>query len=407
MAAPAVVFDGVWKKFRRGERHDSLRDLVPALIKSALRRGPRTDTLDAQEFWAVQDVSFEVLPGEALGIIGPNGAGKSTTLKLLTRILKPNRGTCRVAGRVGALIEIAAGFHPDLTGRENVYLQGSIMGMNRAEISKKFDAIVDFSGTAAFIDTQIKRYSSGMNARLGFAIAAHLDPDVLIIDEVLSVGDMSFQRKCVERMLEFKKSGAAIVFVSHNLPAVIQLCDNVLFLASSVQQYGDPRAVLRKYVDSSRAVAGLSAEKDAVVLQSATLTSEHGTPVGTTVPTGVPMSLRISMLPKHDYRDLTFGFLIYRASDNLVVYDMNFEAEKIGIDRLQRDVAVTLDISFFANLTRGDYYLEVHAYHNPTQTFLMRRPAGAFAVDEMNTYAGIANVFAMCKPVEESAACAV
>src|SRR5207248_9465421 len=180
--------------------------------------------LVAEEFWAVRDISFAVNEGEALGIIGPNGAGKSTVLKLLTRILKPTRGRCEVRGRVGALIEVAAGFHPDLTGRENIYLQGAIMGMKRAEIAGRLEEIVEFAGVADFIDTPVKRYSSGMNARLGFSIAAHLNPDVLIIDEVLSVGDMSFQQRCVERMADFKRRGTVIVFVSHNLQAVADLC---------------------------------------------------------------------------------------------------------------------------------------------------------------------------------------
>jgi lipopolysaccharide transport system ATP-binding protein len=223
MEAP-VVFDSVWKKFRRGERHDSLRDLVPALVRRSFRRS-QEEALASEEFWAVEDVSFETPAGEALGIIGPNGAGKSTTLKLLTKILRPTRGRAAVRGRVGALIEVAAGFHPDLTGRENVYLQGAIMHMKRAEIARKFDEIVDFAGLAPFIDTPVKRYSSGMNARLGFSIAAHLEPHVLLIDEVLAVGDMGFQQRCIERMHAFKRQGVAIVFVSHNLQAVATLCE--------------------------------------------------------------------------------------------------------------------------------------------------------------------------------------
>src|SRR5205814_3843662 len=200
----AVVFEGIWKKFRRGERHDSLRDLVPALARGLARRRRPLD-LAEQEFWAVRDVSFEVGPGEALGIIGPNGAGKSTSLKLLTKILRPTRGQCALRGRVGALIEVAAGFHPDLTGRENVFLQGAIMGMARNEVTRKLDAIIDFSGLHDFVDTPVKRYSSGMNARLGFSIAANLNPDVLVIDEVLAVGDMAFQQRCINRMEEFKR----------------------------------------------------------------------------------------------------------------------------------------------------------------------------------------------------------
>jgi len=193
MAEPAVRLDQVWKKFRGGERHDSLRDLVPAVARMLVGKSRTHEgQLSQDDFWALRDISFTVECGEAVGIIGPNGAGKSTTFKLLTRILKPTRGQCTVRGRVGALIEVAAGFHPDLTGRENIFLQGAVMHMKRREIARKFDDIVDFAGLHAFIDTPVKRYSSGMNARLGFAIAAHLEPQVLLIDEVLSVGDMAF-----------------------------------------------------------------------------------------------------------------------------------------------------------------------------------------------------------------------
>ncbi len=229
MSEPVVVFDRVWKKFRRGERHDSLKDAIVALAKRPFAR-KNPDVLEGQEFWALRDVSFELRPGEAMGIIGPNGAGKSTSLKLLTRILRPTSGRCFTRGRVGALIEISAGFHPDLTGRENLYLQGAILGMSRQEVLRKMDSIVDFAGIPDFIDTPVKRYSSGMNARLGFAIAAHVDPDVLLIDEVLAVGDFAFQQKCYERLGEFRRAGAAIVFVSHSMQAIVSLCDRALLL---------------------------------------------------------------------------------------------------------------------------------------------------------------------------------
>jgi lipopolysaccharide transport system ATP-binding protein len=247
MSQPAVVFDRVWKKFRRGERHNSLRDLIPAIVKSAVGLGQKSDLEDA-EFWALQDVSFEVHRGEALGIIGANGAGKSTTLKLLSRIMKPTRGRCAVKGRMGTLIEVAAGFHPDLTGRENVYLQGAIAGMSREEIARKFDLIVEFAAVSEFIDTPVKRYSSGMNARLGFAIAAHLDPDVLLIDEVLSVGDAAFQERCVEAMRDLINRGTPLVFVSHNLPAVLELCTRTIVVDHGRIKFdGDPGEALQQY----------------------------------------------------------------------------------------------------------------------------------------------------------------
>ena len=171
MAEHGIVVDGVWKRFHKGEVHDSLRDLVPMLAKRLVGRGPKRSELAEGDFWALSDVSFEVAPGETVGIIGLNGAGKSTMLKILNRILRPNRGHVKIQGRVGALIEIAAGFHGDLTGKENIFLQGAILGMRRKEVERQFDSIVDFSGIEDFIDTPVKRYSSGMNARLGFAIA--------------------------------------------------------------------------------------------------------------------------------------------------------------------------------------------------------------------------------------------
>jgi lipopolysaccharide transport system ATP-binding protein len=401
MVRPIVGFEGVSKAFVRGSPHDSLRDLIPSLARRILgRERARTEAQD--RFWALRDVSFTVDPGQALGIIGPNGAGKSTTLKLLTRILKPTIGRCFTKGRVGALIEVAAGFHPDLTGRENVFLQGAIMGMKRAEIAARFDEIVDFAEIRNFIDMPVKRYSSGMNARLGFSIAAHLEPDVLIIDEVLSVGDMAFQRRCVERMQRFKRAGTAIVFVSHNLPAVIQLCDKALFLAGSVQEYGEPRAVLRRYVDSSRAAYAVATAQDAVTITSSQLVDDTGALVTTTVPSGTRLTLELSLLPRSDVENITFGFLIYRASDNLVVYDVNFDGADLGAARLRHDDPVHLQFSFLTHLTRGDYYLEVHVCHNPTQGFLVRRPVGAFAIDEMQTWAGIANVFAEARLVEKA-----
>jgi lipopolysaccharide transport system ATP-binding protein len=252
--------------------------------------------LDTQEFWAVRDVSFQVGPGEALGVIGPNGAGKSTILKLLTRILRPTRGHCEVRGRAGALIEVAAGFHPDLTGRENVYLQGAIMGMKQAEIARKFDAIVEFAGVSDFIDTPVKRYSSGMNARLGFAIAANLDPDVMIIDEVLSVGDSAFQEKCVKRMHAMIKQGIPVVFVSHNLPAVLELCTRVLVIGrGSVIFDGDPSAGIQAYRKASwtRDAAADEVAKHSPVRITAVELMQGDTPSLGVFRPGDPMTVRI------------------------------------------------------------------------------------------------------------------
>jgi ABC-type polysaccharide/polyol phosphate transport system ATPase subunit len=252
-ASPLIEFEGVWKKFRRGQIHDSLRDLLPALSRHLLRRGaPR-----AGEFWALREVTFRVDPGEVLGIIGGNGAGKSTALKILTRILRPTAGTAGVTGRIGALIEVSAGFHQDLTGRENVFLQGSIMGMPVALIRRKFDEIVEFAGIPEFIDTPVKRYSSGMNARLGFAIAAHLDPEVLIIDEVLSVGDFRFQEKAFGRIQAMSRSGIPVVLVTHQLDRVAALCTKAMVLQQGfVLQQGDVSECIDAYLSGGMNLEG-------------------------------------------------------------------------------------------------------------------------------------------------------
>ncbi len=249
MSDNALEVQGLFKKFRRGELYDSLRDFVPAMIRSVAKRRNGAE-LTRKEFWALQDVSFDLRRGEAFGIIGGNGAGKSTILKLLTGIMRPTSGTVNVAGRVSALIEVGAGFHPDLTGRENIYLNGTILGMTRQEIKQRFDEIVDFSGLEEFIDTPVKRYSSGMYARLGFSVAAHVDPDVLLVDEVLSVGDYLFQLKCIERMNTVMSSGATVVFVSHNLQAVAELCKRSMLLErGQVKVIGPTDEIIRSYFE--------------------------------------------------------------------------------------------------------------------------------------------------------------
>jgi ABC-type polysaccharide/polyol phosphate transport system ATPase subunit len=249
MTSPSIEFDNVWKKFQRGELHDSLRDLIPAMARRLVGRAPKKEELSQGEFWAVRDVSFSVRPGEALGIIGPNGAGKSTILKLLTQILTPTRGRCMIHGRAGALIEVSAGFHPDLTGRENIFLQGAIMGMRSREIARRFDEIVAFAEIEQFIDTPVKRYSSGMNARLGFAIAAHIDPDVLVIDEGLAVGDLRFQTKAFDRIKAMCTSGIPVAIVSHQLDRIASLCTHALLLdRGSVVRRGTPAECIETYL---------------------------------------------------------------------------------------------------------------------------------------------------------------
>src|SRR5580704_16891065 len=254
MSEIAIRMEHVYKKFRKGEIYNSLRDLLPALTGRMFQQRELSEN-DQREFWALQDLSFEVKRGEAFGIIGHNGAGKSTALKILSRIMKPTKGHMDVHGRLSALIEVTAGFHQDLTGRENILLHGTILGMSKREIESKMDQIIAFSGIEEFIDTPVKRYSSGMFARLGFSVAAHVDPEVLIVDEVLSVGDLPFQRQCVARMKEVIRSGATVLFVSHNLKIVSEFCGRSLLLEKgrTIMTGPTPR-VIAAYLQQSQSL---------------------------------------------------------------------------------------------------------------------------------------------------------
>lgn len=248
----AVRAEGLGKCYRLGTDHrfDTLRDFVSSGFKGAL--GGRARRAPQEHFWALRDVSFEVREGEVLGIIGRNGAGKSTLLKILSRITEPSEGSAEIRGQVGALLEIGTGFHLELTGRENVFLNGAVLGMTRHEVKAKFDEIADFAGVDQFLDTPVKRYSSGMMTRLGFAVAAHLEPEVLIVDEVLAVGDAEFQKRCLGKMKDVAGHGRTVLFVSHNMNAVQQLCGRAIWLdAGQVQMESDDvREVTLRYLNS-------------------------------------------------------------------------------------------------------------------------------------------------------------
>jgi len=246
----AVKFEGVSKRYRGGgPRYGSLRHDLSSGFKRIGRLLSRAAS-EPQGKLALEDVSFEVQQGESFGIIGPNGAGKTTVLKLISRISYPTSGTIRVRGRVGALIEVGSGVHPELTARENIWLYGQILGMSRGEVRKRFDEIVEFAELGDVLETPVKMYSSGMQLRLGFAIASHLDPDVFVVDEALAVGDAGFQAKCVERMTKLVGEGRTLLFVSHYLSAVEAVCRRGLFLRSGrIAAEGDARSVLRAYLD--------------------------------------------------------------------------------------------------------------------------------------------------------------
>jgi ABC-type polysaccharide/polyol phosphate transport system ATPase subunit len=254
VSAEAVRLIRIGKQYRRGTRaqsYSTLRDLISERAKGMLgrRRADVSGDGDARTFWAVRDVSFDVPCGSALGLIGPNGAGKSTLLKILSRVTSPTSGQVQLYGRVGSLLEVGTGFHPELTGRENVLLNGAILGMKRSEILAKFDEIVAFAEVDAFIDTPVKHYSSGMYLRLAFSVAAHLEPEILLVDEVLAVGDAAFQKRCLGKMDDVARNGRTVICVSHNLESIRRLCSHSVLLESGrVAAFGPTPAVVQQYL---------------------------------------------------------------------------------------------------------------------------------------------------------------
>ena len=278
MTSPVISVENLGKKYRithHNERRryrrlsEELWNAAKAPFKlfdkSASRTGSglRTASSYSEDFWALRDVSFEVNEGDVVGIIGRNGAGKSTLLKILSQITEPTTGRVRIKGRVASLLEVGTGFHPELTGRENIFLNGAILGMTRAEIKRKFDEIVAFAEVEQFLDTPVKRYSSGMYVRLAFAVAAHLDPEILVVDEVLAVGDAAFQKKCLGKMQDVSKGGRTVLFVSHNMSAIQSLCAHGVFLKSGrLDTLGATSSVIARYISQSAAVASGKVEFD-------------------------------------------------------------------------------------------------------------------------------------------------
>ena len=395
MSDIAIEVCNVWKKFQRGELHDSLRDLVPALARRLIGRGPKGNELGEGEFWALKDVSFQVRRGEVLGIIGPNGAGKSTMLKILSRVLRPNVGHIHVNGRLGVLIDIGAGFHPDLTGRENIHLNGSILGMKKREIDRKTDEIIEFSGVAPFIDTPVKRYSSGMQARLGFSIAAHLDPDVLLIDEVLSVGDAQFQRRCLDAMKKKLQRGTSVVFVSHNMAAVTDLCSATLLLDHGHMAFvGDTHTACSRYMQLLSDDTSAHPDSDVAITHSSLSTAN-----GETIRPGDPIELTIGLSFAKQIRNPTFYLLLNRLSDNLPLY--NVAAQECGLPFrvYQPGERVLIRFQARAHLLRGTYTIGFNVYMPSESRHLVRAESlYHFTVQENTSYCGIVDI--ECRPSE-------
>lgn len=376
-----IEFANVWKKFRYGEVHNRLRDAIPMFARRLVGRREPGEGLWRGEFWALRDISFRVERGQALGIIGPNGAGKSTILKLLTRIMQPTHGRRTVRGRIGALIEVAAGFHPDLTGRENVYLQGAIMGMARREITRRFDEIVEFSGVALFIDTPVKRYSSGMQARLGFAIAAHLDPDILVVDEVLAVGDAAFQAKAFARVQALVRGAIPVVVVSHQLEAITTLCTHGLLLdRGRVVASGTPDACVLAYLGG--ATARPRAAGDGAISIVGMQTSASVLDSGQTL----TVCLSCAVRPDGWTAPETIRVAVRSAANGELLFECSSDAFGAQLPATGPfDVVVALQM----NVQRGLYLVETHAWDRAMDRVSFTGPSASVDVREGPRFHGV------------------
>jgi ABC-type polysaccharide/polyol phosphate transport system ATPase subunit len=387
----AISVRRVFKKFRRGEQFDSLRDLLAARILSP-RKGRASKS---GEFWALEDLSFEVDPGEAFGIIGPNGAGKSTMLKILAGIMRSNRGVADVRGRVSALIELGAGFHGDLTGRENIYLNASILGMPRREVRRKFEEIVDFAGTRDFLDTPIKRYSSGMHARLGFAIAAHADPQVLLVDEVLSVGDRVFRGKCMEKMGCFLEQGVAVVFVSHDLGAVTRFCDRAMVLDRGHAVFCGPAAdAVGHYYGACQESLVVKGPEETPLARTADIRvcDRQGREV-TTFSAGQAARFRYRVVFNVDITHPSYGFSIMRAQDHLTLFETS--STRLGLESppVRKGDCQTVRYDFQMNLAPGEYVIGLHVRDRNALRYVIDEPdAVRIMVDGRRTSGGMAHL---------------
>lgn len=415
MSSPIISVENLGKRYRlgasrSGERYTALRDVIANSFSSSFRRmrnGRQRDNRTAgqreqshvvgsqssngrrsEEFWALRDINFEVKQGEVVGIIGRNGAGKSTLLKILSRITDPTEGRVRIKGRVASLLEVGTGFHPELTGRENIYLNGAILGMARTEIKAKFDEIVAFAEVEQFLDTPVKRYSSGMYVRLAFAVAAHLEPEILIIDEVLAVGDADFQKKCLGKMGEVSRGGRTVLFVSHNMAAIEALCSSgILLVEGRLVTRDDAKATVQKYLHrlTDRSTSPLEARTDrkgsgALRFVAVELVGDDGVRVpvfqcGTTA----TILLRFCNMSGRDLRNVCISIGVDNESEQRVLLldttltGGNFEAIPTG--------AATVRLSIpRLSLLPGRYHFTIFATANGIITDWIKN-AASFAVE--------------------------
>ncbi|HEY0972521.1 MAG TPA: polysaccharide ABC transporter ATP-binding protein [Gemmatimonadales bacterium] len=397
----AIRVQGLGKRYRIGEGLRSHRHLREALAEGAtgviraagraLRRTGRGSSGGDAEFWALSDVSFELAEGEAIGVIGGNGAGKSTLLKILSRITAPTTGRVEIRGRVGSLLEVGTGFHPDLTGRENTYLNGAILGMRRTEIERKFDEIVAFAEVERFIDTPVKRYSSGMYLRLAFAVAAHLEPEVLLVDEVLAVGDAAFQQKCLGKMGDVAAEGRTVIFVSHNMAAVQSLCARAAWLRHGrIVESGPARRVVSRYLlDARRSLTErcwtdmrTAPGGDTVRLRRAAVVVADGEDSGGAITTRTPFRLEFEYWNLKPGARMNLSLQAYDAQGTMVfnalpVTEREWQGRPFPVG-LYRDVChVPGDL-----LNDGGYRIELLVVHDDSEIVLRLDDVLSFEVSD-------------------------
>jgi lipopolysaccharide transport system ATP-binding protein len=357
---PIIAVENLGKKYRLQhkaelQRYSALRDVLAEQAKRLFRRSP-VRAQQTEEFWALKDVSFELQPGEVVGIIGRNGAGKSTLLKILSRITEPTTGRVRLRGRIASLLEVGTGFHQELTGRENIYLNGAILGMSRLEIRSKFDEIVAFSEVEKFLDTPVKRYSSGMYVRLAFGVAAHLEPEILVVDEVLAVGDAEFQKKCLGKMQDVSKGGRTVLFVSHNMSAIQSLCAAAVVLERGRMRFlGKIDAAIAEYLKSIRNDGG---DGHAISLGSGLRITRMAVRPGT-IHSGDPVWFEIQITPVRPTVIRELSLLIYSdLGARIALIDLRDRAP-LNIELTENVLNIELCIKQLI-LIEGDYRVGFH-----------------------------------------------
>ncbi len=376
-----IEIRGLGKKYKLAEaqRYLALRDVISNAGKQLF--GKR---IKEKEFWALHDINLDIQPGERVGIIGRNGAGKSTLLKILSKITPPTKGNITLRGRVASLLEVGTGFHPELTGRENIFLNGAILGLSKKEIQKKLDEIIDFSGVEKFIDTPLKHYSSGMQLRLAFSVAAHLEPEILLIDEVLAVGDIEFQKKCLGKMEEVsRKDGRTILFVSHDLSAISTLTTTCVFLdQGKIKSFGPTHQTISDY---TRAQLGSNVHFAEVMPGIPTITKvEILTSEGGTLQShGATMSINFEIdMPSENYTNMAVSFQVFNELNQPVLFNWLFDIDHPFCRKKGKNY---LTFTYPAvKLYKGNYYLRIHLAESKTKRLFQQMDCCSFIVEMIN-----------------------